>query len=392
MKRSLSHSHSTRRLVSASALGIFGSALFAVASCATIEPAADPPPSPPSPLPDSDAGAGALVDGGCDASDPRCMAITCEGVDWCPVPTGVSAVYALVSVWGAGKDDVWVGGSGGTLIHWDGVAWTPTTTGVKNTFNVIWGNGSTDVWAASSTEVLFHFDGTKWTPAPSVPSGRTKAPIFAGWGDGSGEVRFGTSAYDLPDDSRANQAIAKRASDGGVEWTGELGTATVHGIWGSSPDDIWLVGDNRGPGTWRQPGFTAHGTRTQDGGLVWAEIESQSVAIVESVWGSSADDVWAVGGAGTIRHFDGAGTRWEIVPSPTVEALHAVWGSGPNDVWAVGDAGTILHWDGATWKPSVAAFAADKKRPNLYGIWGSGPNDVWIVGDSVALHYTGDTK
>jgi hypothetical protein len=388
LERERSITPPARLVVSVSALLVLASEVFAVASCATNEPAIQSPPSP-STLPDNDAGA-ALADGGCDASDPACGGNICEGVDWCPVPTGVSAVYALVSVWGAGKDDVWAGGSGGTLIHWNGSQWTPATTGVKNTFNVVWGNGPTDVWAASSTEVVFHFDGAAWAPVPSVPSGNTKAPIFAAWGDGSGAVRFGTSAYDLPDNARANQAVAKRTSDGGVEWTGELGAATAYGVWGSSADDVWLVGDNRRPGP-GQAGWTLHGTRAQDGGLAWSETESQSMAVLEGVWGSSADDVWAVGGAGTIRHFDGR-LRWESVPSPTVDALNSVWGSGPNDVWAVGDAGTILHWDGATWKSSVAAFAADKKRPNLYSVWGSGPNDVWIVGDSVALRYTGDTK
>ena len=31
-------------------------------------------------------------------------------------------------------------------------------------------------------------------------------------------------------------------------------------------------------------------------------------------------------------------------------SLHGVWGSGANDVWAVGFDGTILHWDGSAWK------------------------------------------
>jgi hypothetical protein len=111
---------------------------------------------------------------------------------------------------------------------------------------------------------------------------------------------------------------------------------------------------------------------------------------LHAIWGTGANDVWAVGDKGTIRHIANANAvRWDIVPSPTSELLRAVWGSGPNDVWAVGDNGAIIHWDGKEWKPSVAAFQVNKKKPDLHGVWGSGPNDVWIVGDGVALHHTG---
>ena len=83
------------------------------------------------------------------------------------------------------------------------------------------------------------------------------------------------------------------------------------------------------------------------------------------------------------------GTSFAVVDGvPTTESLHGVWGSGPKDVWVVGDAGTILHFDGATWTKATAAFPLGKK-PDLRGVWGSGPNDVWVVGDAFALHFTG---
>ena len=124
---------------------------------------------------------------------------------------------------------------------------------------------------------------------------------------------------------------------------------------------------------------------------MWTPVDSQSQVALESVWGSSADDVWAVGRRGTIRRFRAGDTRWQVVESPTTETLHRVWGSGPNDVWMVGDAGTILHFDGTTITPSTALFPTEH-RPTLRGVWGSGPDDVWIVGDAVALHYTGRAR
>jgi hypothetical protein len=38
------------------------------------------------------------------------------------------------------------------------------------------------------------------------------------------------------------------------------------------------------------------------------------------------------------------GTSWSSVTSGTKSWLLGVWGSGANDVWAVGESGTILRW------------------------------------------------
>lgn len=64
------------------------------------------------------------------------------------------------------------------------------------------------------------------------------------------------------------------------------------------------------------------------------------------IWGSAADDVWAVGDKGTILHWNGK----VLVPrnSGVTTALRGVGGTGPQDVWFVGDAGKALHWDGKT--------------------------------------------
>ena len=72
-----------------------------------------------------DAGSDAGADGGApDAGrgDGGVQQLICNG-GWCwenPRPTGVT----LESVWGSGPDDLWVGGTFGTLMHFDGAIWT----------------------------------------------------------------------------------------------------------------------------------------------------------------------------------------------------------------------------------------------------------------------------
>ncbi len=346
------------------------------------------------------------ADGGCDASDETCVtkAITCAEAAWCPSDTGVSNLYALTAVWGSGPSDVWAGGSGGTIVHWDGAAWkpTPTTPAVKNTFYSVVGSGPNDVWAISATNTIFHSTGwngttATWTVAPSPFRDEFSImPITAAWAHATGEVRLGGPSFLIEDEdgnlSPGNQFV-KRIVDGGVRWKGIDGTATLHAIWGASPDDLWVAGDNSQYAKW-QLGMTMHGTRPagSTGEHTWVEVDSQASVILSAIWGSSAGDAWAVGDKGTIRHITAGAARWDVVPSPTTEPLHAIWGAAANDIWAVGDNGTILHWDGAAWKPAVAAFPVNKKKPDLYGVWGASTNDVWIVGATIALHHTGANK
>jgi hypothetical protein len=373
---------------------------FWLASCANAadgEPRADAGSDSTIPVPDAGA------DAGCDPEEPGCVSeeIPCDEADFCPVATPVSSRFALTAVWGATANDVWAVGSGGTIIHWDGTAWVGTPTGVKNTFHGVWGSGSSDVWAISASNVILHSEGfadgkATWTPAPSATEEDWEAtPLFAIWGTGPADLRVGGRNYNLyepnGDFGPGNQFTKMTLEDGSIAWTGEKGTATVQGIWSSSPDDVWIVGDNSMWVPW-QLGLTMHGTRAaKDAPLTWTEVDSQAAVVLDAIWGSSASDLWAVGDKGTIRRLASGAARWEIVESPTTEALHALWGSGPSDVWAVGDRGTILHFDGAAWAPKIAAFPVGR-MPHLYGVWGSSRDDVWIVGDGVALRYTGGKK
>lgn len=385
-------------------------ALFALgAACAATEGSGEPD-RVSVVAPEAGGEAGAVdaggADGGCDARDEHCVTeeITCADAAWCPSETGVSNLYALTSIWGSSATDVWAAGSGGTIVHWDGAAWkpAPVTPPVQNTFSNLVGSGPGDVWAISATNTIFHstgWNGTSagWTLAPSPFRDEFSImPITAAWAHATGELRLGGPSFLIEDDegnfSTGNQFV-KRDADGGVRWKGIEGTATLDAIWGASPDDVWVAGDNSQVASW-QLGMTMHGTRPAGAAseLTWVEVDSQASVRLSAIWGSSASDVWAVGDNGTIRRIRAGAERWEIVASPTSEPLHAIWGSGPNDVWAVGDNGTILHWDGQAWRPALAAFPVNRRKPHLYGVWGAGPNDVWIVGATIALHHTGANK
>ena len=104
----------------------------------------------------------------------------------------------------------------------------------------------------------------------------------------------------------------------------------------------------------------------------------------EAVWGSGPDDVWLVGEkdyAGFIAHWDGE--TWTAVPNPTDWFLFAVGGTGPDDVWAGGNYGRVLHWDGEDWSPDHDLVI----QGSLEGI-ASGDGGSWLVGNwGVILHH-----
>jgi hypothetical protein len=104
------------------------------------------------------------------------------------------------------------------------------------------------------------------------------------------------------------------------------------------------------------------------------------------VWGSSGSDVFAVGEAGTILHYDGA--TWIPMSSGTTDSLFGVWGSSGSDVFAVGYPGTILHYDAADWHEMSRGNTND-----LYDVWGSGGSEVFAVGSyGTILHYSGQPQ
>jgi len=107
---------------------------------------------------------------------------------------------------------------------------------------------------------------------------------------------------------------------------------------------------------------------------------------VTNVWGTSHTDVFAVGGAGGIFHYDG--TSWRPQASGTSEQLTWVWGTTGSDVDAGGSAGrltssVILHYNGSGWTNALSNLVT-------WGGWSASKNDVFAVGDrGTIIHYNG---
>ena len=143
-------------------------------------------------------------------------------------------------------------------------------------------------------------------------------------------------------------------------------THLLNAVFGSAPDDVWAVGQD-----------IVHWNGTS-----WSQVPAPGAVDLKGVWGSSPNDAWAVGSRGAFLHFDGM--AWNFAPSPTTEDITGIWGSGANDIWAVGAGGSVLHCDGRNW----SAFPAENFGP-LGAIHGNSSIDVVAAGQSARVHFDG---
>lgn len=138
-------------------------------------------------------------------------------------------------------------------------------------------------------------------------------------------------------------------------------------IFGTGPDDLWIVGGN--------------GTILRLDGGRFDDVSPSIGVDLLAIHGVAPDDLWTVGRAGVAAHWDG--TAWHLVESGTTEVLVGVFALARDDVWFIGDEG-VRHWDGTR----IHTEAGWPTTP-VNGIWASGPTDVRLVGDAETHHFDG---
>jgi hypothetical protein len=125
--------------------------------------------------------------------------------------------------------------------------------------------------------------------------------------------------------------------------------ATVHGmllnaLWGTSMDDVFAVG-----GYWNNGEDGGHlgAIALHRGPAGWSEMDTGTDVALRDVWGSSGGDVYAVGGheglytdSSVALRYDGG--SWSGVDVGATKALYGVHGDGAGNVHVVGSEGFFL--------------------------------------------------
>ncbi|MBN2239840.1 MAG: dockerin type I repeat-containing protein [Dehalococcoidales bacterium] len=148
----------------------------------------------------------------------------------------------------------------------------------------------------------------------------------------------------------------------------------LYGIWGLSSTDIYAVGYTNIRGVVYH--YTDEGWSTID---VPVDFDFRFY----DVWGTSPADIYFAGikyplsGEYTyipfIMHFDGV--NWTTMDTPEIETnLKAIWGTSENDIFAVGAFSTILHFDGTNWVKMDCPTVG-----NCYGVHGDTTDTIYVA-------------
>jgi hypothetical protein len=312
---------------------------------------------------------------------------TCDVDGWCRIDLPVDG---LRSVWGASRDDVWIGATD-AVVHWDGKGWSKYVlpSAAPEVIVSLAGAGSADVDAlavdgtGTHSPALWHWDGHAWTLAPFASVDGSQTTLRTVWVSAAGE-RWVSGDTDT--------SLVAFHGDG-ADWSKEVMFGGWHsnqpnsfvpflrGMWGGSTNDLWFTGGYNGVTLFRREGTTW----TYYGGVGYDEI-------LHAAWGSAAYDVWAVGGylrntegplSARMYHFDGG--AWNLIDLGEAffdtRELSCVYGSAADDVWASGAVDPdLLHWDGTAWSLAHRGGAYGL----FVGLWTDG-HDVIAVSNADSL-------
>lgn len=187
----------------------------------------------------------------------------------------------------------------------------------------VWALAPDDAWAVGVNATVVHWDGNEWSRVVlDIDPQLELTDIWA-----ASPERLFVSAAD------GSIRILSTRSAGSISiGRHELGEMPVRSLWGSSAQDVWAVA----------PMVDYGGGQRHDAavfhfdGTSWTSVEPSPLASATVICGSAADDVYVLGDYGQVAHFDGS--SWQKQQSPMNLSLF-------RDAWA--DAHGLLAVDGA---------------------------------------------
>lgn len=242
-----------------------------------------------------------------------------DGAGWTRLHTGIRGELWWVHGFAGGP--IFMGGSGGQIVRYEGGTFTPMTTPGVGTVFGIWGSAPNDVWAvgggtATGGGFVWRFDGTAWTDLP-LPAGTPDAAVFK--------------------------------------------------VWGNAANDVWLVGSGGLLLHWDGSSLSAHPSGT-----------TRTIFTVHT----EGERVTAVGGlvSGVVLERDPAtGAFTDVTPELSPQMI-GVWLTPDHGGWAVGINGSMLRRTAAGWEEHANDLGLAEA---LHGVWVDPEGGAWAVGGQV---------
>lgn len=368
----------------------------------------------------------------------------CSDTGWCwerPLPRGDT----LHDVWGVSPDDFWIVGEGGTILHYDGWAFSrvPVEDGQKGTvtaavnprFRAIHGTSSTDVWAVS--DIRFAQGQShllcKYNPARKVFDIQFRyigdldlhfhslwvspGPIWIGgnrWDRNTGkkisdDLLSGQEVYRMiapnpeqkPDEIWAvgNDAIGKKLAIwkwDGASWVPESTDSVI-----SDPQEKFdHIFANQAGEMWTSSNRKQVSFHLESG--IWKSVKSSNNNWPHMIYGQDQQgNLLSISG---FKYGEFSGTSNKIIFSglSSVNGISKIgdtysierafqFNNGGKPVMAiVGQASQVQLYDVTTNKLTALLPGSGGNSATLNDVFGFSANDVWAVGDSGSiLHFTG---
>jgi hypothetical protein len=320
---------------------------------------------------------------------------------------------ALLDVFTADGQTFWAVGAAGTIVEGNGGQWTVAASGISpGSLYAIHGSAADNIYAVGQFGSIVHYDGVSWSKVLDVPVSVQTYDLKAVWVDASGKATV----------SGKEGALIEGSVQNGWSHFGNLTVgASLDAADGHGSGLRVMVGENssiwRNDGSWSEDAevpTTQHlrdvciisetdiwavglaGVINHFDGTAWTQFASPVGVGLEVVWARSATEVYAAGASGTIMRYDGE--SWVVIASETTANLRDVFGFPGGDVWAVGVGGTIMRKGALAWgqtviDPKVYEDGTEEYYvTNLHGVWGAAPDDVWAVGEAGDIfHYDGES-
>jgi hypothetical protein len=307
----------------------------------------------------------------------------------------------MYGVWGEDENNIFAVGTFGIILRCDGQRWSLMDSRTQTHFSGVWGTSANDVYAVGYGGIVQRFDGSEWSLWGEVGQ---YDHLDAVWGTSSDNLFVAGSG-----------GIIHRFN--GIEWVQMQvpDVPAIKDIWGLSGNDIYaaaeLYSDHNGEGpilhyngsewiTVFSDEFDLRGISCRADGVVYASGSNGALVTNENdcwgatggirdgyydVWGTSADDVYALRLETGVRHYNGR--CWEDALVADDHFFYDVIAFGPGEIYVVARDWSVnkmllYHFDGVAWTYEDLGI-----NTNLYTIWGSDPDDLYLAGSNGVVIY-----
>ena len=146
-------------------------------------------------------------------------------------------------------------------------------------------------------------------------------------------------------------------------------------VWGTADDNVYAVSCGEA--------FSRKGDIYHYDGVSWSEVKHFEDMAVNTVFGTSASDIFVAGDYGRVYHFDG--DSWsQMLAIGSNFSLMALHGNASNNIYSVDAQGRVAHYDGQSW--TVALEGTGNVYMGFHAVWVDSSGEIFVGGQGRKMY------